>query len=83
ADEASPGRPPREHPERIHPFYRLDLRLSKRWALSERSYLGLVFDLQNATLTKEVFDVSCDESGCTPQTIGPITMPGLAIEGGF
>ncbi|WP_437662392.1 TonB-dependent receptor plug domain-containing protein [Sorangium sp. So ce1182] len=83
ADEASPGRPPREHPERIHPFYRLDLRLSKRWALSERSYLGLVFDLQNATLTKEVFDVSCDDSGCTPQTIGPITMPGLAIEGGF
>ncbi|XYH92911.1 TonB-dependent receptor plug domain-containing protein [Sorangium sp. So ce1128] len=83
ADEASPGRPPREHPERIHPFYRLDLRLSKRWALSERSYLGLVFDLQNATLTKEVFDVSCDDSGCTPQTIGPVTMPGLAIEGGF
>ncbi|XXX72130.1 TonB-dependent receptor [Sorangium sp. So ce134] len=83
ADEASPGRPPREHPDRIQPFYRLDMRLSKRWALSARSYLGLVFDVQNATLAKEVFDVSCDDSGCTPQTIGPITMPGIAIEGGF
>lgn len=83
ADEITPGRPAREHPDRIQPFYRLDMRLSKRWALGERSYLGLVFDLQNATLTKEVFDVSCDDSGCTPRTIGPVTMPGLAIEGGF
>ncbi|WP_433926218.1 TonB-dependent receptor plug domain-containing protein [Sorangium cellulosum] len=83
ADEITPGRPAREDPDRIQPFYRLDMRLSKRWALSERSYLGLVFDLQNATLTKEVFDVSCDDRGCTPQTIGPVTMPGLAIEGGF
>ncbi|WP_437933315.1 TonB-dependent receptor plug domain-containing protein [Sorangium sp. So ce341] len=83
ADEAAPGRPPREHPDRIQPFYRLDMRLSKRWALSARSYLGLVLDVQNATLAKEVFDVSCDDSGCTPQTIGPVTMPGIAIEGGF
>ncbi|WP_438013631.1 TonB-dependent receptor [Sorangium sp. So ce315] len=83
ADEITPGRPAREHPDRIQPFYRLDMRLSKRWALGARSYLGLVVDLQNATLTKEVFDVSCDDRGCTPQTIGPVTLPGLAIEGGF
>lgn len=83
ADEAAPGRPPREHPDRIAPFYRLDMRLSKRWALGARSYLGLVLDVQNATLAKEVFDVSCDDSGCTPRKLGPITMPGLAIEGGF
>ncbi|WP_437520294.1 TonB-dependent receptor [Sorangium sp. So ce726] len=83
ADEAAPGRPPREHPDRIAPFYRLDMRLSKRWALGTRRYLGLVLDVQNATLAKEVFDVSCDDSGCTPRKIGPITMPGLAIEGGF
>lgn len=83
ADEAAPGRPPREHPDRIAPFYRLDVRLSKRWALGARRYLGLVLDVQNATLAKEVFDVSCDDSGCTPRKIGPITMPGLAIEAGF
>ncbi|WP_437668916.1 TonB-dependent receptor plug domain-containing protein [Sorangium sp. So ce131] len=83
ADEIAPGRAASEHPDRIRPFYRLDMRLSKRWALGARSYLGLVFDLQNATLTKEVFDVSCDDRGCTPETFGPITMPGLAIEGGF
>ncbi|WP_437585323.1 TonB-dependent receptor plug domain-containing protein [Sorangium sp. So ce1000] len=83
ADEAAPGRSPREHPDRIAPFYRLDVRLSKRWALGARSYLGLVFDVQNATLAKEVFDVSCDDGGCTPRKIGPVTMPGIAIEGGF
>ncbi|WP_437766663.1 TonB-dependent receptor [Sorangium sp. So ce281] len=83
ADEAAPGRPPREHPDRIAPFYRLDMRLSKRWALGARGYLGLVFDVQNATLAKEVFDVSCDDGGCTPRKLGPITLPGLAIEGGF
>ncbi|WP_441285753.1 TonB-dependent receptor plug domain-containing protein [Sorangium sp. KYC3313] len=83
ADEAAPGRPPREHPDRIAPFYRLDMRLSKRWALGARGYLGLVFDVQNATLAKEVFDVSCDDGRCTPRKLGPITLPGLAIEGGF
>ncbi|WP_437274409.1 TonB-dependent receptor [Sorangium sp. So ce375] len=83
ADEAAPGRSPREHPDRIQPFYRLDMRLSKRWALGARGYLGLVFDVQNATLAKEVFDVSCDGGRCTPRKLGPITMPGLAIEGGF
>ncbi|WP_437902135.1 TonB-dependent receptor [Sorangium sp. So ce327] len=83
ADEAAPGRPPSEHPDRVAPFYRLDMRLSKRWALGARRYLGLVLDVQNATLAKEVFDVSCDDGACTPRKIGPITMPGLAIEGGF
>lgn len=83
ADEASPGRAPREDPDRTRPFYRLDVRLSKRWALGARGYVGLVLDLQNATLTKEVFDVSCDDAGCVPETVGPVTVPGLAIEGGF
>ncbi|AUX23885.1 tonB family protein [Sorangium cellulosum] len=83
ADEIVEGRPPRADPERVRPFYRLDMRVSKRWSLGARGYLGLVLDLQNATLAKEVFDVSCDERGCTPQTVGPITMPGIAIEGGF
>jgi hypothetical protein len=83
ADEAFAGRAPSEHPDRVRPFYRLDVRVSKRWKLGLRSYIGLVFDLQNATLNKEVFDVSCDDHGCAPRTIGPLTIPGIALEAGF
>jgi hypothetical protein len=83
ADEAAAGQAPREHPDRVRPFYRFDVRLAKRWKLGQRGYAGLVFDLQNATLSKEVFDVSCDADGCSPRTIGPIAIPGIAIEAGF
>jgi hypothetical protein len=83
AEEAAPGRVLSEHPERTKPFYRLDARLSKRWKVGERGYVGVVLDVQNATLSKEVFDVRCDEAGCTPRTIGPITIPTLAIEAGY
>lgn len=83
AEEATAGRVLSEHPERTKPFYRLDARLAKRWKVGEGGYLGVVLDVQNATLSKEVFDVRCDESGCTPRTIGPITIPTLAIEAGY
>jgi hypothetical protein len=83
ADEIGGGREPNEHPDRVRPFYRLDARLSKRWKVGQTGYVGLVFDMQNATLSKEVFDVSCSERGCQPREIGPITLPGLAVEGGF
>jgi hypothetical protein len=83
ADEASGGRPPSENPARVKPFYRLDVRVSKRWKIGARGYVGVVLDLQNATLSKEVYDVSCDEQGCSPRTIGPLTIPSLALEAGF
>jgi len=83
ADEAGPGRVPSEHPDRTKPFYRLDARVSKRWKVGKRGYLELALDLQNATLSKEVFDVSCDDNGCTPRSIGPLTIPTLALEAGF
>ncbi len=83
ADEAGPDRVPNEHPDRVRPFYRFDLRVSKRWKVGARGYLELALDLQNATLNKEVFDVSCNDKGCTPRTIGPITIPSLALAAGF
>lgn len=83
ADEIAPGREPSENPDRVRPFYRFDLRVSKRWIVGERGYISLVFDCQNATLSKEVFDVACDGNRCTPRTLGPVTIPGLALEGGF
>ena len=83
ADEAGPDRVPSEHPDRVRPFYRFDVRLSKRWIWDGGAYVGLIFDFQNATLAKEVFDVTCTETACTPREIGPITIPTLAFEAGF
>jgi hypothetical protein len=77
------GSQPMEHPTRVRPFYRLDARLSKRWTVGKTGYVGLVADVQNATLSKEVYDVGCDEQGCQPRVLGPITLPGITIEGGF
>ncbi len=83
ADEAGPGHVPSEHPARTPPFFRVDVRLAKRWLFKKGAYVGLVFDMQNATLSREVFDVTCDARGCSPRIIGPITIPTLAFECGF
>lgn len=83
ADEAIPGRPPSASPPRVRPFYRLDVRASKRWKIGKSGYLGVVLDFENALLAKEVFDVSCDNSGCAPKELGPITIPQIGLEGGF
>jgi hypothetical protein len=46
--------------------------------------VNLSLDLQNATLSKEVVDIECDERGnCEPVVLGPITIPALALEAGF
>ena len=71
------------NPDRVKPFFRLDARLSKRWIFGERAYVGLVFDMQNVTLAKEVFDVTCEDGKCTPREIGPITIPTLVFEAGY
>ncbi len=83
ADEINVYRERSEDPERTKPFYRVDARLSKRWIFGDRAYVGLVFDMQNVTLAKEVFDVACDEDGCVPREIGPIVIPTLAFEAGY
>lgn len=83
ADESGPDRLPSESPDRTKAFFRLDARLSKRWVFDGGAFVGLVFDMQNATLSREVFDVTCDEKACTPRLIGPITIPTIAFETGF
>jgi len=68
---------------RLPPFFRLDLRLEKRWQLGPRAYLSFVAEWMNATLSKEAVSTTCTLQGCQTQTIGPITIPSLGIEGGF
>jgi hypothetical protein len=67
--------PPRSaSPPRDPAFYRLDLRLEKRWAYSSRAYLSFIAEIMNATLSKEVlFGTS----------IGPVTIPSVGVEVGF
>ena len=62
------------HPERNPPFFRVDVRVEKRWTLAERRYISLVAEVMNATLSKEQFG---------DEVIGPITVPSLGIEAGF
>ena len=67
---------PDAHPPRDPAFYRIDLRLEKRWQLSlgKRTWISLVLEVMNATLHKETF-------GATE--IGPVTIPSIGVEAGF
>ena len=75
-----PGRnglipPPRSlTPERDPLFYRLDLRIEKRWNLTKTTWLSFVAEVLNATLHTEVLQ---------GQTIGPVTIPSIGVEGAF
>jgi hypothetical protein len=61
-------------PERDPAFYRLDLRLEKRWIFSPKTHLSFIAEIMNATLNKDVlFGTS----------IGPVTIPSVGVEIGF
>jgi hypothetical protein len=67
--------PPRtSSPPRDATFYRVDVRIEKRWDLSRSTWLSFVAEMLNATLNKEVL---------LGQTIGPISIPSVGLEGGF
>jgi hypothetical protein len=68
---------------RLPPFFKLDLRVEKRWQLGPRAHFSFVAEWMNATLSKEAVSTTCTLRGCETQTIGPITIPSLGIEGGF
>ncbi len=60
--------------ERSPAFFRLDVRLEKRWVLGQSTWISFVAEVLNATLSKERFG---DEE------IGPITIPSVGAEMGF
>jgi hypothetical protein len=68
---------------RLPPFFRVDLRLEKRWQLGQETWISAVAEWMNATLSKEAVSTTCTLSGCETQTIGPVTVPSLGVEGGF
>ncbi|MEO8183622.1 MAG: hypothetical protein ABI895_32725 [Deltaproteobacteria bacterium] len=72
-----------QHPPRGPAFYRVDVRVEKRWALGETGFWALVAEVQNASLRRETTDVSCYAYGCSSESIGPITVPSLGLEASF
>jgi len=68
---------------RLPPFFRIDVRLEKRWQLGEKTWISVVAEWMNATLSKEAVSTTCNLQGCSAMEIGPVTIPSLGVEGGF
>ncbi len=72
--QGAPGRTPL--------FYRLDVRLEKRWVFSATYWWSFVFEVLNTTLHKETF-LDCNGADCEEVEIGPVTIPSIGVEAGF
>jgi hypothetical protein len=71
-------------PPRGPAFFRLDVRFDKRWSVGEAgAFVALVLEVQNATLSREVFRRACNAFACKDEVLGPITLPSLGLEGGL
>jgi hypothetical protein len=70
---------------RLPPFFRLDVRLEKRWVVAKRYWISLVVEVLNATATKETIAIQCTgvTARCEPETLGPVTIPSVGVEAGF
>jgi hypothetical protein len=79
---------------RDSPFFRVDVRLEKRWSLGKDGYVAFIVEGQNVTLSKEVTPFGLDCSGtmspqgggttqCKHSAIGPVTIPSLGAEASF
>jgi TonB family protein len=64
------------------PFFRLDLRLEKRFRIGGHGYWGLIAEVLNATSTREVIRLDCGEI-CRERSAGPVVLPSVGIEAGF
>ena len=71
-------------------FFRLDLRLEKRWRLGRSGSIALVLEGQNVTLSTEYSGQALDcmdspgmATRCKQGKIGPITLPSVGVEAIF
>jgi hypothetical protein len=63
-------------------FFRLDLRLEKRFDLGRPRYLNIVAEVLNATASEEVLRAECGTI-CQADKSGPVVLPSIGLEGGF
>lgn len=71
-------------------FLRADVRVERRFRLSERSYWSIVGELLNATGSKDVLRRVCYEadeinpkSSCEDTRVGPLMLPNVKVEAVF
>jgi hypothetical protein len=75
--------------KRFEPFYRFDWRIEKRWSIGRFGRISLVLEMLNTLLRKEALSLDCKRvkgelvDRCTPEEIGPITIPSIGVEGAF
>jgi TonB family protein len=70
-------------PDRLPPFFRMDVRVEKRWKLGDRAWISLVLEALNAMLAKETVAVQCGLTDCQSVRIGPVALPSIGVEAGF
>jgi hypothetical protein len=73
---------------RFPPFVRLDVRVEKRWMLGSERWLSLVFEVINATLSRETDRLDCGPPYAAPGTCAassraPVTIPSVGLEAQF
>jgi hypothetical protein len=70
---------------RLPSFYRVDLRAEKKWTFDHGRWLAVTVEFFDATLNKEAVEFQCSvtEWRCTAQTVGPIALPSVGVEGGL
>jgi hypothetical protein len=75
---------------RTQDFYRVDVRLEKRWRLGRDGAIAFVLEGQNVTLSKEISSLGIECEGmpgqaetCKQSTFGPLTIPSVGVEAFF
>jgi TonB family protein len=68
--------------DRARPFFRVDLRLEKRFVWSPTSWWAIVLEVMNASFSREVLRRSC-QPVCENEEVGPIVLPSLGVTGQF
>jgi hypothetical protein len=63
-------------------FFRLDLRIEKRFDFGRPRYLSVVAEVLNATGSEEVLRAECGTL-CQADKSGPVVLPSIGLEGGF
>jgi TonB family protein len=71
------------HPPRTPPFWRIDVKLEKRWYIKRPNrWWGISLEVLNTTLNKEQLTGSCNAYDCVYEELPvPITVPSIAFEG--
>ena len=66
---------------RLPDFWRIDLRLEKRWRVGPRAQVAVFFEGLNITFNKEAIAENCNSSGdCKPELIGPVSVPSIGFD---